>query len=93
MLDQYNEAMNGHQQQKQPESVQNQFDAPVYQQFQQRESFKKQTSPRNSQLDREMEMKMDEIMQQQIRRKQQEQEIPQPPPKQQETDFGARFYE
>ena len=83
------------QQQKQPESVQNEFDTPAYQQFQQRESFKKQTSPRNSQLDRdrEMEMKMDELMQQQIRRKHPQQEISQPPPKQQETDFGARFYE
>tara|TARA_B110000285_G_C15074468_1_gene589905 strand:- start:775 stop:1044 length:270 start_codon:yes stop_codon:yes gene_type:complete len=89
MLDNYG------QQQQQPESVQNQFDAPAYQQFQQRESFKKQTSPRNSQLDRdrEMEMKMDEIMQQQMTIKQQPPEISQTPPKQQEPDFGARFYE
>jgi hypothetical protein len=86
MLDNYG------QQQQQPESAQNEFEAPAYEQFQQRESFKKQTSPRNSQLDREMEMKMDEIMQQQMRRKQQP-EISQPPPKQQEPDFGARFYE
>jgi hypothetical protein len=70
MLDTY-----GRQQQQQPESVQNQVDAPTYQQFQQRESFKKQTSPRNSQLDREMEMKMDEIMQQQMMRKQEQPEI------------------
>jgi hypothetical protein len=42
MLDTY-----GRQQQQQPESVQNQVDAPTYQQFQQRESFKKQTSPMN----------------------------------------------
>ena len=76
MLDNYG------QQQQQPESAQNQFEAPAYEQFQQRESFKKQTSPRNSQLDRdrEMEMKMDELMQQQMRRKHPQQEIPQPPP-------------
>jgi hypothetical protein len=38
-----------------------------------------------------MEMKMDEIMQQQMRRKQPE--ISQAPPKQQDPDFSARFYE
>jgi len=41
MLDNYG------QQQQQPESAQNEFEAPVYEQFQQRESFLKQTSPRN----------------------------------------------
>jgi len=87
MLDNYG------QQQQQPEPAQNEFEAPAYDQFQQRESFKKQTSPRNSQRDREMEMKMDEIMEQQMRRKQQQSEISQAPPKQQEPDFGARFYE
>ena len=41
------------QQQQQPESAQNEFEAPAYEQhevnkqFQQRESFKKQTSPMN----------------------------------------------
>ena len=47
MLDNYG------QQQQQPESAQNEFEAPAYEQhevnkqFQQRESFKKQTSPMN----------------------------------------------